>query len=226
MYTLEIKSLTKKYSNCANDFNALKNVSFSIDEGEFVAITGVSGSGKSTLLHIIGGIDKPTCGKVLIKGQDISLLSENDMAIFRRKNIGIIYQFFNLISTLSAEENIALPLLLDRKKVNKKQLDEIIKTLNLEDKRRLMPSQLSGGEQQKVSIARAIINNPTIVLADEPTGNLDINSTEELINIFKYYNKIHNQTLLLITHDENIASQANRIIRIRDGKILSNEKNE
>ena len=194
-----------------------------MNQGEFIAIVGPSGSGKSTLLHMIGGIDKPTNGKVYINGTDISSLKPDKMTIFRRRNIGIVYQFYNLIPTLNAEDNIILPVLLDGKKVDKEKLNEIIKLLKIEDRRKAMPSQLSGGEQQRVSIGRALINNPSIILADEPTGNLDSKASKEIVEIFKYYNKAYKQTLIIVTHDEKIALQADRIIKLEDGKIIGDE---
>ena len=223
MEILKIENITKKYANGDKELYALDDVSFTVTQGEFIAIVGPSGSGKSTLLHMIGGIDKPTNGKVYINGTDISSLKTDKMTIFRRRNIGIVYQFYNLIPTLNAEDNIILPVLLDGKKVDKEKLNEIIKLLKIEDRRKAMPSQLSGGEQQRVSIGRALINNPSIILADEPTGNLDSMASKEIVEIFKYYNKAYKQTLIIVTHDEKIALQADRIIKLEDGKIIGDE---
>ena len=223
MEILKIENITKKYANGDKELYALDDVSFTVNQGEFIAIVGPSGSGKSTLLHMIGGIDKPTNGKVYINGTDISSLKTDKMTIFRRRNIGIVYQFYNLIPTLNAEDNIILPVLLDGKKVDKEKLNEIIKLLKIEDRRKAMPSQLSGGEQQRVSIGRALINNPSIILADEPTGNLDSMASKEIVEIFKYYNKAYKQTLIIVTHDEKIALQADRIIKLQDGKIIGDE---
>ena len=223
MEILKIENITKKYANGDKELYALDDVSFTVNQGEFIAIVGPSGSGKSTLLHMIGGIDKPTNGKVYINGTDISSLKPDKMTIFRRRNIGIVYQFYNLIPTLNAEDNIILPVLLDGKKVDKEKLNEIIKLLKIEDRRKAMPSQLSGGEQQRVSIGRALMNNPSIILADEPTGNLDSMASKEIVEIFKYYNKAYKQTLIIVTHDEKIALQADRIIKLKDGKIIGDE---
>ena len=223
MEILKIENITKKYANGDKELYALDDVSFTVNQGEFIAIVGPSGSGKSTLLHMIGGIDKPTKGKIYINGTDISSLKPDKMTIFRRRNIGIVYQFYNLIPTLNAEDNIILPVLLDGKKVDKEKLNEIIKLLKIEDRRKAMPSQLSGGEQQRVSIGRALINNPSIILADEPTGNLDSMASKEIVEIFKYYNKAYKQTLIIVTHDEKIALQADRIIKLKDGKIIGDE---
>ena len=223
MEILKIENITKKYANGDKELYALDDVSFTVTQGEFIAIVGPSGSGKSTLLHMIGGIDKPTNGKVYINGTDISSLKTDKMTIFRRRNIGIVYQFYNLIPTLNAEDNIILPVLLDGKKVDKEKLNEIIKLLKIEDRRKAMPSQLSGGEQQRVSIGRALMNNPSIILADEPTGNLDSMASKEIVEIFKYYNKAYKQTLIIVTHDEKIALQADRIIKLEDGKIIGDE---
>lgn len=223
MEILKIENITKKYANGDKELYALDDVSFTVNQGEFIAIVGPSGSGKSTLLHMIGGIDKPTKGKIYINGTDISSLKPDKMTIFRRRNIGIVYQFYNLIPTLNAEDNIILPVLLDGKTVDKEKLNEIIKLLKIEDRRKAMPSQLSGGEQQRVSIGRALMNNPSIILADEPTGNLDSMASKEIVEIFKYYNKAYKQTLIIVTHDEKIALQADRIIKLKDGKIIGDE---
>ena len=226
MEILKIENVKKEYANGDKKLYALDEVSLTINQGEFVAIVGPSGSGKSTLLHIIGGIDKPTSGNVLINGTDISTLRSDKMTIFRRRNIGIVYQFYNLIPTINAEANITLPVLLDGKKVDKEKLEELIQLLNLEKRRNAMPSELSGGEQQRVSIGRALINNPSILLADEPTGNLDSKASKEIVEIFKYYNKTYKQTILLVTHDEKMALQTDRIIKLQDGKIVQDEANE
>ena len=225
MEILRVENLIKEYANGEKKLVALDDVSLKIEQGEFVAIVGPSGSGKSTLLHIIGGIDKLTSGKVFVSGTDISLLKPDKMTIFRRRNIGIIYQFYNLIPTLNVEDNIILPILLDSKKVDHNKLDETIKLLGLENRRKAMPSELSGGEQQRVSIARALMNEPSIILADEPTGNLDSKASKEIVELFRYYNKAYKQTLLIVTHDERIALQADRIIELRDGKIIKDERN-
>ena len=220
MEILKVENVIKTYANGDKLLYALNDVSFLVNQGEFIAIVGPSGSGKSTLLHIIGGIDKPTDGKAFINGTDISKLKTDKMTIFRRRNIGLVYQFYNLLPTLNVEDNIVLPLLLDGKKVDKDKLEELIKLLGLEERRKAMPSELSGGEQQRVSIARALINNPSIILADEPTGNLDSKASKEIVDLFKYYNKTYKQTLLIVTHDEKTALQADRILRLEDGKIV------
>ena len=220
MEILKVENVIKTYENGDKLLYALNDVSFSVNQGEFIAIVGPSGSGKSTLLHIIGGIDKPTDGKVFINGTDVSKLKTDKMTIFRRRNIGLVYQFYNLLPTLNVEDNIVLPLLLDGKKVDKDKLEELIKLLGLEERRKAMPSELSGGEQQRVSIARALINNPSIILADEPTGNLDSKASKEIVDLFKYYNKTYKQTLLIVTHDEKTALQADRILRLEDGKLV------
>lgn len=226
MEILKIENIIKEYANGDKKLYALDDVSFSVEQGEFVAIVGASGSGKSTLLHVIGGIDKPTKGNVFINGTDISNLKKDKMTIFRRRNIGIVYQFYNLIPTLNVEDNMTLPILLDGKKVDQEKLTKLIQLLGLENRRKAMVSQLSGGEQQRVSIGRALINEPAIVLADEPTGNLDSKASKEIVDIFKYYNKAYKQTLIMVTHDEKIALQADRIIIIQDGKIIKNEINK
>ena len=220
MEILKVQNLTKKYGKKDTEVVALDNVSFSVEKGEFIAIVGASGSGKSTLLHLMGGVDKPTSGKVFINDKDIYQLSKDDLAIFRRREIGIIYQFYNLIPILNVKENILLPCNLDGKKVEEKHLQEIIELLGLSNREEHLPNQLSGGEQQRVAIGRAIINNPSIILADEPTGNLDSKSSKEIIELLKKSNKKYNQTILLITHDMSIAEQADRIIKIQDGKIV------
>ena len=220
MEILKVQNLTKKYGKKDTEVVALDNVSFSVEKGEFIAIVGASGSGKSTLLHLMGGVDKPTSGKVFINDKDIYQLSKDDLAIFRRREIGIIYQFYNLIPILNVKENILLPCNLDGKKVEEKHLQEIIELLGLSNIEEHLPNQLSGGQQQRVAIGRAIINNPSIILADEPTGNLDSKSSKEIIELLKKSNKKYNQTILLITHDMSIAEQADRIIKIQDGKIV------
>jgi len=221
MEILKVQNLTKKYGKKDTEVVALDNVSFSVEKGEFIAIVGASGSGKSTLLHLMGGVDKPTSGKVFINDKDIYQLSKDDLAIFRRREIGIIYQFYNLIPILNVKENILLPCNLDGKKVEEKHLQEIIELLGLSNREEHLPNQLSGGQQQRVAIGRAIINNPSIILADEPTGNLDSKSSKEIIELLKKSNKKYNQTILLITHDMSIAEQADRIIKIQDGKIVN-----
>lgn len=223
MAVLEVKDLTKKYGQGESEVIALDHVSFSVERGEFVAIIGASGSGKSTLMNMIGGIDNPTSGAVIIEGKNISNMDEDELAIFRRRNLGIIYQFYNLISTLTAEENIALPWKLDGRREDKKRLKEIIQMLGLEKREKHLPGQMSGGQQQRVSIGRALINEPSFILADEPTGNLDSKTSNEIIDILKLTNQKYNQTILLVTHDEKIALQSNRIITIGDGKIIKDE---
>ncbi len=223
MEILRVENLSKRYGSGETAVNALDDVSFSIEKGEFVAIIGPSGSGKSTLLHMLGGVDRPTAGKVFVDNTDIYQLNETQLAIFRRRQIGLIYQFYNLIPVLSVEENITLPLLLDQQKVDKNQLNDIVRSLDLEQRLNHLPNQLSGGQQQRVSIGRALINNPAIMLADEPTGNLDSKNSHEIIELLKMFNKNFQQTLLIITHDERIALQADRIIAIEDGKIAKDE---
>ncbi|MBE6089221.1 MAG: ABC transporter ATP-binding protein [Clostridium beijerinckii] len=223
MEILRIEHLSKVYGIGDTAVKALNDVSFSVEKGEFVAIIGPSGSGKSTLLHMLGGVDRPTSGKVLVDNTDIYNLDETQLAIFRRRQIGLIYQFYNLIPVLNVEENITLPLLLDGHKVDKKQFNEIIKILNLEKRLNHLPNQLSGGQQQRVSIGRALISNPAIMLADEPTGNLDSKNSSEIVDLLKMFNKTFNQTLIIITHDERIALQADRIIAIEDGEIKKDE---
>lgn len=225
MEILKIENLCKTYGKGENKVNAVDNVSLSIEKGEFVAIVGASGSGKSTLLHLIGGVDKPTSGKVFIDGVDIYKMSDDELSIFRRRQIGLIYQFYNLIPILNVCENITLPCLLDSNKVDNKRLDELLKVLNLEKRKNHLPNELSGGQQQRVAIARAIINNPAIVLADEPTGNLDSEASEEIISLLKLSNKKYNQTIIMITHDLEIASIADRVITVEDGKIIKDERN-
>ena len=223
MAVLEVKELTKKYGEGESEVIALDHVSFSVERGEFVAIIGASGSGKSTLMNMIGGIDYPTSGSIIIDGNEIQAMSEDELAIFRRRNLGIVYQFYNLIPTLTAEENIALPWKLDGRKENKERLLEILNMLGLEKRAKHLPGQMSGGQQQRVSIGRALINEPAFILADEPTGNLDSKTSREILDILKFTNQKYKQTILLVTHDEKIALQANRIITIGDGKIIKDE---
>ena len=225
MEILKVENLTKIYGKGLAEVKALDNVTFSVNKGEFLAIVGASGSGKSTLLHLIGGVDRPTSGKVYIDGKDIYQLSNDNLAIFRRRQIGLIYQFYNLIPILNVEENITLPCDLDEQKVNAEKLQDLLKTLGLEKRKKHLPNELSGGQQQRVSIGRAIINSPAIMLADEPTGNLDSKASEEIISLLKLSNKKYNQTVIVITHDEKIALEADRIITIEDGKIIKDERN-
>ncbi|MDP5276335.1 ABC transporter ATP-binding protein [Chengkuizengella axinellae] len=223
MEILKIDNLSKVYGKGDTAVKALDNVSFSVNKGEFVAIIGPSGSGKSTLLHMLGGVDRPSSGKVLVDNTDMYQLNETQLAIFRRRQIGLIYQFYNLIPILSVEENITLPILLDGHRVDKRQLNDIVKTMGLDNRLNHLPNQLSGGQQQRVSIGRALISNPAIMLADEPTGNLDSKNGTEIMDLLKMFNKKLNQTLIVITHDERIALQADRIISIEDGRIAKNE---
>ena len=225
MEILRVENLNKIYGKGENEVRAVDNVSFSVEKGEFVAIVGASGSGKSTLLHLLGGVDRPTSGKVYIDGQDIYSLDDESLAIFRRRQVGLIYQFYNLIPILNVEENISLPCNLDGKEVDKNKLEEFLKTLKLENRRKHLPNELSGGQQQRVSIGRAIINSPAIMLADEPTGNLDSKASEEIISLLRLSNKKYNQTVIVITHDEKIALEADRVITIDDGKIIKDERN-
>ncbi len=225
MEILKVENLCKTYGKGENEVKAVNNVSFKVEKGEFVAIIGASGSGKSTLLHLLGGVDRPTSGKVYIDGKDIYTLNNDNLAIFRRRQIGLIYQFYNLIPTLNVEENITLPCRLDGKEVDKKRLEEVLNTLKLSNRKNHLPNQLSGGQQQRVSIGRAIINEPAIMLADEPTGNLDSKASEEVISLLRLSNKKFNQTVIVITHDEKIALEADRIITIDDGKIIKDERN-
>lgn len=220
MEILKVENLTKVYGKDNNKVVALDNVSFTVEKGEFVAIVGASGSGKSTLLHLIGGVDTPTSGKVFIDGQDIYKLNSDKLAIFRRREVGLIYQFYNLIPILTVEENITLPLELDNRKVDKFELNEIIKLLGLERRRNHLPNELSGAQQQRTSIGRAIITKPAIILADEPTGNLDSKASEEVVTLLQKMNKDYKQTIIMITHNLEIASYADRIITIEDGKIV------
>lgn len=224
MEILRVENLTKKYGKKETEVIALDNVSFSVEKGEFVAIIGASGSGKSTLLHLIGGVDKPTSGKVYIDGTDIYQLNNDKLAIFRRRQVGLIYQFYNLIPILNVKENITLPCDLDGQKIDKKYFNELLYILGLENRANHLPNQLSGGQQQRVSIGRAMINHPAIVLADEPTGNLDSKSSREIIDLLKASNKKYKQTLIVITHDEKIALEADRIITIQDGRLVKDER--
>lgn len=223
MEILRVENLSKIYGKGETEVKALDNVSFSIEKGQFVAIIGPSGSGKSTLLHILGGVDKPTSGKVFVDGCDVYAQNDEQLAIFRRRQVGLIYQFYNLIPVLNVTENITLPVLMDGQKVNKERLKELLQVLRLEERKAHLPNQLSGGQQQRVSIGRALMNAPAVVLADEPTGNLDSKNSQEIVELLKLSNKKYNQTLIMITHDENIALQADRIIAIEDGKIIRDE---
>ena len=222
MEILRVENLTKVYGKGENEVRALDGVSFSVEKGEFVAVIGPSGSGKSTLLHILGGVDRPTGGKVFMDGKDVYAQNEEQLAIFRRRQVGLIYQFYNLIPVLNVTENITLPVLMDGQKVNQNRLAELM-TLNLTGRENHLPNQLSGGQQQRVSIGRALMNAPAVVLADEPTGNLDSKSSREIVELLKVSNEKYGQTLLVITHDESIALQADRILSIEDGKITRDE---
>lgn len=223
MKILEVTNLSKTYGTGETQVKALDNVSLSVESGEFVAIIGPSGSGKSTLLHILGGVDVPTSGSVVINGVDISNLDETALAIFRRRQIGLIYQFYNLIPILTVKENLTLPLLLDGRKPDERVVDDLLKTLGLAERVNHLPNQLSGGQQQRVSIGRALINNPALMLADEPTGNLDSENSREIVSLLRKFNKENNQTVIIITHDERIAMSADRVISIEDGKITRDE---
>ena len=220
MEILRVENLCRQYGKGENKVIALDNVSFKVDKGEFVAIVGASGSGKSTLLHLLGGVDRPTSGKVFIDGKDIYSFNDDELAIFRRRQVGLIYQFYNLIPILNVEENITLPLKLDNRNIDKKRLDELIKVLGLEERRTHLPNELSGGQQQRTSIGRAMITNPAIILADEPTGNLDSKASDEIVALLKKSNKDYKQTIIMITHNLEIAKVADRIIKIEDGKIV------
>lgn len=223
MEILRVENLTKVYGKGENAVHALDGVSFSVEKGEFIAIIGPSGSGKSTLLHILGGVDTPTSGKVTVNGTDVYAQNEEQLAIFRRRQVGLIYQFYNLIPVLNVTENVTLPVLMDGQKINEERLEELLKTLNLKGRETHLPNQLSGGQQQRVSIGRALMNAPAVVLADEPTGNLDSKNSQEIVDLLKYSNEKYGQTLIIITHDENIALQADRIIAIEDGRITRDE---
>lgn len=225
MEILRVENLKKVYGQGENQVHALDGVSFSVEQGEFVAIIGPSGSGKSTLLHILGAVDVPTSGKVIMGGKDVFAQKEEALAIFRRRQVGLIYQFYNLIPVLNVTENITLPVLLDGRKVNEKRLEEMIRLLGLTGREKHLPNQLSGGQQQRVSIGRALMNAPAVVLADEPTGNLDSKNSQEIMSLLRESNEKFHQTLIMITHDENIALQADRIIAIEDGRIVRDEVN-
>ena len=223
MEILKVENLTKSYGKGEAKVDAIKNINLSINKGEFVAIVGPSGSGKSTLLHLLGGVDKPTSGKVYINDVDIYNLKEKDLSIFRRRNVGLIYQFYNLIPVLSVKENILLPAELDNRKIDKDYLDDLLKTLGLKERANHLPNELSGGQQQRTSIGRALINRPSIVLADEPTGNLDSKNSKEVLELLKLSVRKYNQTLIMITHDPSISLQADRVITIEDGTIKQDE---
>lgn len=223
MEILRVENLTKVYGKGENEVRALDGVSFSVNKGEFIAVIGPSGSGKSTLLHILGGVDRPTSGRVLMDGKDVYAQNEEQLAIFRRRQVGLIYQFYNLIPVLNVTENITLPVLMDGQSVNRDRLKELITTLKLDGRENHLPNQLSGGQQQRVSIGRALMNAPAVVLADEPTGNLDSKNSREIVDLLKISNEKYGQTLIVITHDESIALQADRIISIDDGKITRDE---
>lgn len=223
MEILRVEHLSKIYGKGENEVRALDDVSFSVEKGQFVAIIGPSGSGKSTLLHILGGVDKPTSGKVFLEGQDVFAQKEDQLAIFRRRQVGLIYQFYNLIPVLNVTENITLPVLLDGRKVNQNRLQDLLTTLGLTGREKHLPNQLSGGQQQRVSIGRALMNSPAVVLADEPTGNLDSKNSQEIVELLKLSNKQYGQTIIVITHDESIALQADRIMAIEDGRITRDE---
>ena len=224
MEIIKVENLCKTYGSGNSEVKALDNVSFSVEKGEFLAIIGPSGSGKSTLLHMLGGVDKPTSGKVIVNGQDVYALGEDELAVFRRRQVGLIYQFYNLIPVLNVTENITLPVLMDGRKVNKERLKELLGILGLSDRKNNLPNQLSGGQQQRVSIGRALMNAPAVVLADEPTGNLDSKNSHEIVELLKMSNRKYNQTLIVITHDESIALQADRIIAVEDGHIVKDER--
>ncbi len=224
MEILKVENLSKVYSEGETKVTALDDVSFNVQKGEFVSIIGASGSGKSTLLHLMGGIDKPTSGRVSIENTDLSRLDENKLTIFRRRKIGLIYQFYNLVPILTVKENIELPILLDNSKVQKEKLKEIVEMLKLEDRLNHLPSQLSGGQQQRVAIARALISCPSIILADEPTGNLDSKNSNEVFSYLKYCNRKYTQTIIMVTHNEDLAKQTDRVIKLEDGKIILDKK--
>ena len=223
MEILKVVDLCKTYGKGENEVRALDHVSFSVDKGEFIAIIGPSGSGKSTLLHILGGVDKPTSGKIYMNGSDVYAQNDEQLAVFRRRQVGLIYQFYNLIPVLNVTENITLPVLMDGRQVNQERLRELMTTLKLTGRENHLPNQLSGGQQQRVSIGRALMNAPAVVLADEPTGNLDSKNSQEIVELLKMSNKKYDQTLIIITHDENIALQADRILAIEDGRIIRDE---
>lgn len=223
MEILRVEHLSKIYGQGDNEVRALDDISFSVEKGQFVAIIGPSGSGKSTLLHILGGVDRPTSGKVFLEGQDVFRQNEDQLAIFRRRQVGLIYQFYNLIPVLNVTENITLPVLLDGRKVNENRLEELLTTLNLHGRENHLPNQLSGGQQQRVSIGRALMNSPALLLADEPTGNLDSRNSQEIVELLRLSNRKFGQTLIVITHDESIALQSDRIITVEDGRISRDE---
>lgn len=223
MEILRAEHLSKVYGTGENEVKALDDVSFSVEKGQFVAVIGPSGSGKSTLLHLFGGVDRPSGGKVFVNGTDVYGQNESQLAIFRRRQVGLIYQFYNLIPVLNVEENMTLPVLMDGRKVNQERLEELLRMLSLKERRKHLPNQLSGGQQQRVSIGRALMNAPAVLLADEPTGNLDSGNSKEIVELLKYSNKKYAQTLIVITHDENIALQADRIITIEDGRVTKDE---
>lgn len=220
---LRVENLCRIYGQGENQVHALDRVSFSVQKGEFVSVIGASGSGKSTLLHLIGGVDRPTSGKVYVNGVDVYSQREDALAVFRRRQVGLIYQFYNLIPVLTVEENLTLPVLMDGRAVNQKRVEELLKILKLEDRRGYLPGQLSGGQQQRVSIGRALMNAPAVVLADEPTGNLDSDNSRDIVELLKYSNRMYDQTMIVITHDEDIAFQADRMIELADGKIIRDE---
>ena len=224
MEILKVEHLTKIYGSGDSEVRAVDDVSFSVEKGEFLAIIGPSGSGKSTLLHILGGVDRPTSGKVYMNGQDVYAQNEDQLAIFRRREVGLIYQFYNLIPVFDVVENMTLPVLMDGRSVNQERLEELLGTLGLTDRRKNLPNQLSGGQQQRVSIGRALMNAPAVVLADEPTGNLDSKNSQEIVELLRMSNRKYGQTLIVITHDENIALQADRVIAVEDGKIVRDER--
>ena len=225
MESLKVENLSKIYDLNVDKVKAIDNISFEVKKGEFLALIGASGSGKSTLLHMLGGVDKPSSGKIFLEGRDITKLSDNKLAVIRRSKIGIIYQFYNLVQFLNVEENITLPLLLDNKKVNPKRLDMILSVLDMEERRKFFPNQLSGGQQQRVAIGRSLIYSPSVILADEPTGNLGSKNSETIIKLFKELNKKLNQTIIVATHNLEIAKQADRIMELKDGKIISDKYN-
>ena len=223
MEILRVENIYKTYEMDNEPVHALTDVSFSVDKGEFVAIIGASGSGKSTLLHILGGVDRPTSGKVFVDGQDVYEQNEDELAVFRRRQVGLVYQFYNLIPVLTVEENITLPIRLDGRKINKERLKDLLSTLKLVKRRKYLPNQLSGGQQQRVAIGRALINAPAIILADEPTGNLDTDNTRDIMKLLRQSNEVYHQTMILITHDREIAMQADRILEIQDGRLVRDE---
>ena len=224
MELMQIQHLSKVYGQGENQVRAVDDISFTVEKGEFLAISGPSGSGQSTLLHILGGVDRPTSGKVFVDGQDVYAQNEDQLAIFRRRQVGLIYQFYNLIPVLNVVENMTLPVLMDGRQVNQERLEELLDVLGLRGREKYLPNQLSGGQQQRVSIGRALMNAPAVVLADEPTGNLDSKNSQEIVELLKMSNKKYGQTLVIITHDENIALQAHRVIAIEDGRITRDER--